>query len=230
MLLPGSKCVSFSENPETLGFDSLYSDKWEPFFAACEETGTVINLHVGSSGTISRPSVDSPTDAITVLFPVNGMVAFTDWLYSRIPLRYPALRIVLSEAGVGWVPFMLDRFRRVHLRRGGTGKGLSLWRRDDPEPDEVIRNSFRFTSIDDRNVWRSLDLVGEDNVIVESDYPHEDSSWPDTQQTLRAELGPLGAAVERKVCYENACDLYRVPYPPKELLRRSEIDGGTGFT
>ena len=56
----GVKCVSFSENPEKIGMPSLYTNYWDPFFRACEETGTVINLHVGSSSQISKPSKDSP--------------------------------------------------------------------------------------------------------------------------------------------------------------------------
>ena len=52
----GFRAVSFSENPEGLGFPNIYSSHWEPFLAACEETGTVVNLHVGSSGTTRQPS------------------------------------------------------------------------------------------------------------------------------------------------------------------------------
>jgi len=47
--------VSFSENPEGLGFPNIYDRFWDPFFAACEETQTVVNLHVGSSGRVTEP-------------------------------------------------------------------------------------------------------------------------------------------------------------------------------
>jgi predicted TIM-barrel fold metal-dependent hydrolase len=57
----GFKAVSFSENPEALGLPSLHSGRWDPFFPACAEAGTVVNLHIGSSGNVVRPSSDTPT-------------------------------------------------------------------------------------------------------------------------------------------------------------------------
>jgi predicted TIM-barrel fold metal-dependent hydrolase len=218
----GFKCVSFSENPENLGFAGLHSREWDVFFLACEETGTVVNLHVGSSGSVTQPSRDSPAEVSMSLFPLNGMAALADWLYSRIPLRFPELRIVLSEAGVGWVPMMIDKIRRAYRLLDAS----QVWTRDDPEPAEVIRRSFRFTSIEDPSIWRSLDLVGEDNVMAESDYPHEDSTWPDTQQVLRAQLSSLGDTQVRKVCYSNACRLYRHAAPPSTMLEPSELGAG----
>src|SRR5262249_11328368 len=56
----GFRAVSFSENPEALGFPDIYSEFWDPFLRACEETGTVVNLHVGSSGVSRQPSSSSP--------------------------------------------------------------------------------------------------------------------------------------------------------------------------
>lgn len=215
----GFKCVSFSENPENLGFASLYSGEWEPFFQACEETGTVINLHVGSSGAITQPSVDSPAEVTMSLFPVNGMSALADWVYTKIPIRYPGLRIVLSEAGVAWVPMMIDKIGRAYRLR----EASLVWLEDDPDPADVIRRNFRFTSIEDPSVWRSLDLIGEDVVMVESDYPHQDSTWPDTQQIIRSQLSGLDPSVVRKLCYQNACDLYRHSLPPAQMIALSEI-------
>ena len=104
----GFKAVAFSENPEKLGLPSIYKEDWEPFLRACEETGTVINLHVASSSETMFPSRTGPV-VLGVLFPLNGFSAATDWLFARIPLRHPDLRIVLSEGGIGWVPILFDR-------------------------------------------------------------------------------------------------------------------------
>lgn len=215
----GFKCVSFSENPQNLGFASLHSGEWDPFFAACAETGTIINLHVGSSGQTTVPSPDTPAEVPMTLFPLNGMAALSDWVYSRIPLKFPEIRIVLSEAGVAWVPMMLDKIARAHRFVDAS----FVWTRADPTPAEVIRRNFRFTSIEDPSIWPSLDLVGDDVVMLESDYPHQDSTWPDTQAIIRDQLESLDAAVIKKVCYENACDLYRHPLPPAERIAASEV-------
>ena len=70
---------------------------------ACAETETVVNLHIGSSGTSPSTTDDAPPDVTGVLFFGYAMFAAVDWLYSLIPVRLPDLKICLSEGGIGWV-------------------------------------------------------------------------------------------------------------------------------
>jgi predicted TIM-barrel fold metal-dependent hydrolase len=213
----GFRAVSFSENPEGLGFPNIYDRSWDPFFEACVDTETVVNLHVGSSGAVRKPCVSSPTDVDVALFPVSGLEALIDWIYAAIPIRFPQIQIALSEAGVSWVPMALERLRRA--RRHDVGRS---WPAGALEPDELVRRNFRFTSIEDPSAFRALDVIGEDNVMVETDYPHYDSTWPDCQQMIRGELADLPAPAVRKVCFENAARVYRMPPPPAEVIGRSE--------
>jgi predicted TIM-barrel fold metal-dependent hydrolase len=214
----GFVSVSFSENPECLGFPSLYSTHWDPFFRACEETDTVINLHIGSSGTVQRPSLESPDNCILALFPLNGVMSVADWIFARIPLRFPGLKIVPSEAGVSWVPMLAER-----LRRSGRQLEASLtpWSRDDPSPEELLRN-FWFASLEDPSAFKLLDVVGEDRIMVETDFPHPDSTWPLCQAMVRSEMAHLAPATVRKICFETAAQLYRQTKPPQEWIDRSD--------
>jgi predicted TIM-barrel fold metal-dependent hydrolase len=211
--------VTFPESPDRLGFRSIYSKDWDPFFHACEETETVINLHVGSSGLVARPSADSPVDVAVALFPVNGVMALVDWLYARIPINFPGIKVALSEAGVSWVPMMNERLARAYRHV----ESSAVWSTSDPHPNDLIRRNFWFTSIEDPSAFHSLDLIGEDRVILESDYPHQDSTWPDTQALIASDLGHLDPSVVRKIAYENAAGLYRHPAPPSDWLQRSVI-------
>jgi predicted TIM-barrel fold metal-dependent hydrolase len=215
----GFRAVSFSENPETLGFSSIHTRHWDPFFAACEDTGTVLNLHIGSSGNVPRPSSDTPSPAIAALFPVNGVLALVDWVFSKIPARFPELKIVMSEAGVSWVPTAIERLDRAYRQREAGGH----WTADDCHPVELLHRNFWYTSIEDPSAFRLLDLIGEDKVMVETDYPHNDSSWPDSQALIRGELEDLEPRVIAKICFENAATLYRHPPPPASVLEQSEI-------
>ena len=210
----GVHAVSFSENPTGLGFPSIHSGHWDPFFAACEETGTVINLHVGSSGTVMRPSADAPDQVIVALFPVSAMSALVDWVFSKVPIRFPEIRIALSEGGASWVPTVLERLQRAYDRR----EESDTWKPTDPHPVELVHRNFWFTSIEDPSAFRMLDLIGEDHVMVETDYPHADSSWPNSQALFRRDLGHLPVPVIRKLCFENAAALYQHPAPPPALL------------
>ncbi len=88
----GFNAMTFSEAPDKLGLPSMHSGHWDPLIAACEETGTVVCLHVGSSGTSPTTSPDAPSDTIGVLFFGYAMYAAVDWLYSRIPVRFPDIK------------------------------------------------------------------------------------------------------------------------------------------
>ena len=212
----GFKAVAFSENPEKLGFPSLYTDHWDPFFRACEETETVVNLHVGSSSSVQRPSSDSPGEVSGILFPVNGINASVDWVYSRVPVRFPALRIALSEAGVSWVPMVQERLKRFESYLSSS----LTWRGVDRTPLEVFKSSFWFTSIEDRCGIRERHTVGIDRIMVELDYPHPDTSWPVTQETIGAELADLPEDEQRLLAYRNACSLYGHPESVVEDFER----------
>jgi predicted TIM-barrel fold metal-dependent hydrolase len=215
----GFKAVSFSENPSSLGYPSIYTDHWDVFLAACEETETVINLHIGSSGSVTVTSLDAPLAVPVALFPLNGIQALVDWVFSKVCLRFPGLKITLSEAGASWVPMAIERIRRAHRQR----EAADYWHASDPDPEGIVHQNFWFASIEDPSAFRLLDIIGEDRVMVESDYPHNDSSWPDTQALVREQLEHLPPATIRKICFENAADLYRHPRPPDAAIARSEF-------
>jgi len=218
----GCRSVSFSENPEGLGFASLYSGEWDPFFAACQETDTVINLHVGSSGKTHLPSAESGMAVSSALFPQSGIETVIDWIYAQIPLRFPGLKIVMSEGGVTWVPMVRERIMRTHRN---VGTGINDWPRDAPDPLEFMDKNFFYTSIEDPAAFKMLDIIGVDNVMVEMDYPHYDSSWPELQAMIKYQVEHLDASVIRKVCFENAARIYRHPLPPWDMIERSEVGG-----
>lgn len=215
----GYKSVTFSENPEGLGLPHLYDRHWDPFFAACAETGTVVNLHIGSSGSVTRPSSVSPAEVMTALFPINGILSIVDWIYSKVPVRHPELVVVMSEAGVTWVPMVIERLRRAYRQVDSS----MVWTADDPDPVDVLRRNFRFTSIEDPAAFHQLHLIGEDVVMVETDYPHQDSTWPDSQTMLKRDLAHLPEATARKIAYGNACSIYRHPLPGPEFFENAEL-------
>ena len=205
----GFKAVTFTEGPDKLGLPSLHTDYWEPFMQACEDTGTVVCLHVGSSSTVPDTSPDAPPDTIGVLFFGYAMFYAVDWLYSMIPVRHPDLRICMSEGGAGWVAGLLDRLDHIlrYHQLYGTWTGIDL------TPGEVLRRNFRFCAIDDPSAFLQVDRIGAEQLLVESDYPHLDSTWPDTQPLLQRHLAHLDEGTVRSITWENASRLFRHPVP-----------------
>jgi predicted TIM-barrel fold metal-dependent hydrolase len=204
----GFKSVTFSEAPDKLGFPSLHTGYWDPFMAACEETETVVSLHIGSSGQSPSTSDDAPPDVVGVLFFGHAMFSVTDWLYSQIPVRFPKLKICMSEGGIGWVAGLMDRLDHVlkYQEMYGTWKS-------DLTPREVMQRSFWFCAIDDPAGFETRHHIGVDHILIESDYPHADSNWPETQSHFRRQFEGIPAQEIEAMAWRNAARLFRIEVP-----------------
>jgi len=146
----GFKAVTFSESPDKLGLPSIHTGYWDPFLAACEETETVVCLHVGSSSTSPSTTEDAPPETIAVLFFAYGMYAAVDWLYSRIPVRFPGIKICMSEGGIGWVAALMDRLDHCFEYQMGY---LHTWEGVSETPTEVLQRNFWWCALDDASAW-----------------------------------------------------------------------------
>jgi predicted TIM-barrel fold metal-dependent hydrolase len=211
----GFRAVSFPENPHDLWLPSMHTDHWDPFLRACEETDTVICLHNGSSQWTASRSPGAPLEQLTTLFSLNAMATAADWLWAGIPWRFPRLQVAFSEGGIGWVAMLMDRIDWV-LTHSATG--LSAWRDPDRSPVEAMRDSFWFCAIDPGTAIVERDRIGVDRICIESDYPHADSTWPDTQALAVEALADLEPDEIEAITWRNAARLFRVAPPPEEWL------------
>ena len=205
----GFHALTFPEDPSRLGLPTIHSGHWDPLLEACAETGTVVNLHIGSSGASPATTADAPPDVVGVLFFGYAMFAAVDWLFSRLPVRFPSLSICLSEGGIGWVPGLLDRLD--HMTRYSSMYGT--WQ-GELTPSEVLQRNFWFCAIEETSTFALRERIGVGHILLESDYPHCDSTWPQTQAVIGEEIGGLPAADIRAITWENASQLYRHPVPP----------------
>jgi predicted TIM-barrel fold metal-dependent hydrolase len=204
----GFRALSFPEYPSRTDLPSLRSGAWDPLLAACEETGTVLCLHTGSSSWAPIPSADPNFELFPTLFPANAFLACADWLWSGVCTKFPRLAIAMSEGGVGWVNMLADRVDYV-LDHSASGTESTSWS-DERRPSEVLAESFWFCTIDDPSTLDGvIERFGPDHVMLEVDYPHADSTWPDTQDLVHQRLGHLPADVIAKLTHENATRLFR---------------------
>ena len=203
----GFTSVTFPERPHNVGLPSLWDrDHWDPIIAACAATGTVISLHVGSSGLPAYPPGAPSLQLGATLFGQQSLGACAEWLWSGYAVEHPDLKIAMSEGGIGWVAMLLDRLDNI-IDRSRYGLG---W---DDRPADVLRRNFWFCTIDDPSTIETRHRIGVDHVMVEVDYPHGDSTWPDTQLVIEKAWGHIPPAELRAMCCENAAALYRHPLP-----------------
>lgn len=205
----GFRAVSFPELPEQLGLPSVASTYWDPLFSACEETDTVICLHAGSGGTLFQTSKGSPREATAAFFGLSAVIPTIDWLFALVPVRFPGIKIVLAESGIGWVAALLDRLDHVARYHECYGD----WRGTDLTPSEVLLRNFWFCTLDNPSSFCQKDRIGVGNILCEVDYPHADTSWPDTQETLRRHLSGLTVEEIDRITWRTASELFQFPVP-----------------
>jgi predicted TIM-barrel fold metal-dependent hydrolase len=190
---------------------TVFDSYWEPIVRACAETETVLNLHVGSSGFAKTPPGAPMIELGATMFQAMAFESCAQWLWSGWPAKYPELKIAMSEGGIAWVAGLIDRTDNI-MARSGYGSG---WQDKSISPSDCLRRNFWFCMIDDPSTVSTIPAMGIENVLFESDYPHGDGTWPDTQEVMRGLIGHLPIEQQRMIACENAAALYRHPLPEK---------------
>ena len=117
----GVRAVCFSEIPYHLGLPTIHSGYWDPFFAACAETGTVVAMHIGSSSKMPAASPDAPPSVSATLAFGNAMSSLIDFLMSGLLVRFPNLKLLYAESQIGWIPYVAAAGRPGVGRQPGLG-------------------------------------------------------------------------------------------------------------
>jgi predicted TIM-barrel fold metal-dependent hydrolase len=204
MAAKGCHAVTFSENPEKLGLPSFHSDHWDPFWTACADHNTVVCLHIGSSSTQVVTSIEAPIDTLITLTPINIVQAAADLVWSPVLRKFPSLTIALSEGGIGWIPYFLERVDRVYKQhRAWTKQDFG-----DKLPSEVFNERIVTCFIDDQFGVESRRKLNIDNITWELDYPHSDSTWPSGPEELAGYLEGVPRDEVDKITHLNAMRIF----------------------
>ena len=216
----GARCVSFSENPEKLKLPSFHSEHWDPFWRACADEDMLVCLHIGSSSHLVVTESDAPIDVLITLQPINIVQAAADLLWSRVLRAFPTLRFALSEGGIGWIPYFLDRIDWIYERHHpwtGQDFGGQL-------PSQVFRDRIVTCFIDDPTGIEMRHRVGIDSMCWEADYPHSDSTWPTSPERLMKSLDGVPDTDIEKMTHRNAMRHYR--FDPFAKVAKEECTVG----
>jgi predicted TIM-barrel fold metal-dependent hydrolase len=205
----GNTSIAFSESPPALDLPSIHSGYWDPLWQACVDTDTVVNCHLGSSSTFPTTGPDSPMLTSLALIHEGSQRALVDWLCSGVFERFQALRVVLSEGQVGWMPYLLDRIDRTwEHHRGYAGVDNRITKR----PSDYVAGHIYGCVYDDVVGLEARDRLPFDQLMFEVDFPHGDSTWPDSAATARrlVEQAGLDESETMKLLRTNAIACYRL--------------------
>ncbi len=212
VLAKGARAIAFSENPTVLGLPSVHTGHWDPLWAAVDEARIPVCMHIGSSSRLVTTSEDAPPTVLVSLNGLNSMMAGVDWLLSGILERFPNIKVILSEGGAGWVPYILERTEKAfHDKRikpnatiGQTSKGGTV------PPSQLFRDHMFVCLVDEHFALRALDDIPVDNLLWEGDYPHGDGLWPHNRDYLEKALAEVAVDDAVKIAETNLRNLLQV--------------------
>ncbi|TXL73623.1 amidohydrolase [Vineibacter terrae] len=199
----GVRGIDVANRPDMI---PLYEEVYEPLWRIAHETGLPVHFHTigGRSPDYSKmtPKVARRAFAAHITnFQMHMGYMLMSLIYSGALERHANLKVVIGEAGLGWIPYVLqhmdmeweDQFKDLELKM---------------KPSEYWRRQCYATYQTDPIGIKLLDDLGVDNVMWGSDFPHPDGIWPDSQEYIARELGHLPEATRRKITRDNAMRVY----------------------
>jgi predicted TIM-barrel fold metal-dependent hydrolase len=213
----GFRGVNMTSNPEDAGSSDLADRAWDPFWEVCADLHLPIHFHIGASqtsltfyGKYFWPSLHEnmkPAVGGSMLF-LNNAGVIINSVYAGIFDRFPNLKMVSVESGIGWIPFILETMD-YEIIENAPEQAAELSRK----PSEYFEDHWYATFWFEQNggdLQGLIDRVGENNVMFETDYPHPTCLYPNPLETVEERMGSLRPETRRKVLGENAAKLYRL--------------------
>jgi predicted TIM-barrel fold metal-dependent hydrolase len=201
----------------------VYDDSWEPFWALAEETGIPVGFHLAvlvkktkldeNNGVTANAAIAIASrfakepPGLQLLDPITGLI------FSGVLDRHPDLKLVMAEAGLVWIPSMVQGLniwyqRTREGRRVAGGVPVAL-----PKllPSEYFQRQIWISFVDDPiGVKMVGSVLDPDKVMFGSDYPHPASTWPYSQQAIKEQMRDLSPGLRRKILRDNARELFRL--------------------
>ena len=225
----GHRGILFTGEPQSFGQPLLGDSHWNPLWEVAVELGLPISFHIGSgampgSAVINRIAAYGRTATYTMAainLVVQNACQICDLIMSGVLARYPTIKFVSVESGIRWIPFVLEAMDyQFH------GNNV---REERPElellPSEYFaRNVYACCSFEQTALRRLIDIIGAENVMFETDFPHPTFLYGKEVHTrINGSLSDCEEPVRHKILWQNAQKLYKVPGPSaRDELRGEE--------
>jgi predicted TIM-barrel fold metal-dependent hydrolase len=198
----GCVAISLPGLPTLQGLPSIHDDYWRPLWTAISDNGQLICNHITPGGGSEHVSMDAPIDAFLTKFGLCSYTVAAEWLWGPTLREFTDINVMLSEGGIGWIPYFLERADLTFKNHGP-------WTRQSfggKLPSEFFRERFYSCFIEDRQGLVARDFIGIDTITFENDYPHADITWPNSPEQLWAdfEYAKCSPADIDKITHSNA--------------------------
>jgi uncharacterized protein len=204
----GCKSLQLPVFPGELGLPDYWDARYDPLWRAISDTGLPICLHIGLNTQLEDLARRDPTPQKGIFVPMVPLSTgeqFGMWVLTGILERFPDLKVVFVEPGIGWVAWWLRVVDDMHARQGYDYPGLKK------APSEYFRKNVFLTFIDEPNVVaHAQDIIGVENIMWSSDYPHPVTSWPHSQTVAQEVTEGLTPAERDLVLFGNAARVWNI--------------------
>jgi predicted TIM-barrel fold metal-dependent hydrolase len=188
--------------------DPVFEDSWAPFWDAAADTGLPISIHLGPGTHSLKPQLGSwRFPAFVAVIPMQLDEVLAGMIFSGLLEKRPNVKLVLGEAGLGWIPYVIERLDHEHHKYYDKTQDHRL----SILPSEIFARQVYVTYEDEQLGVELIPRIGVKNVMWASDYPHGDSTWPHSRKALdESPLAALGADALRRITCDNAAEIYGI--------------------
>jgi len=198
--------IVLTDSPELWQLPTLSETYWDPLWTEAQDRGLPVNFHIGGGASIGNlwAGMDTPTAiaAMSSLADITNMRCLVNLIFSGLLDRFPQLKFVSVESGMGWIPFLLE-LTTYQVGQNGVSH-LSL------TPLEYFQRQIYASYWFETDVAYAVERLGPDNIMFETDFPHPACLYPSVQDQVQRSLGGLPESVQRKILYETAARVYQV--------------------
>jgi predicted TIM-barrel fold metal-dependent hydrolase len=200
-----------SDAPENWGLPTLCDPYYDPLWSVAQERGLPVNFHIGGGfhpgapwQGRGRPGALACTSSLVWM---SNLRCITNLIFSGLLDRFPALKFVSVESGIGWLPFQLDLCEYQYDENAITHLEL--------RPTEYFRRQIYASYWFEHDAEAVIRELGADNIMFETDFPHPTCLYPSVREKVQQTLGGLGEEIQRKVLYQNAARVYQLDVPER---------------
>ena len=198
--------VVLTDSTDDWGLPSLGDPHWDPLWDALQSRGVPVNFHIGGGGGPMKLWGTYPPArafaALSTMAQMGNLVCITNLIYSGVLDRFPSLKFVSVESGIGWLPFLIESLEYQYDENGVDDLKL--------RPMDYFRRQIYGSYWFEKNPGPAIEALGEDNLMFETDFPHATCLYPGVQDTMRQSLEGLDERVQRKLLYETAARVYQI--------------------
>ena len=203
-----AKSLQMPVFPSELGLPEYFDERYDPLFARIQESGLPICCHIGLNTNLDDLMRRDPTPNTGVMVPVTGLLtaeAFGMWIMGGVFERFPGLKLVFVEPGLGWVPWWLHIADDMVMRQGYEFPAIT------DLPSSYFHRNVHLTFIEEEIALQRLrDLLGVENLLWSTDFPHPVTSWPNSRRIIDEQFAGIPADERELIVYGNAARVWNL--------------------